>query len=457
MKLFSVRVSRIVARKLVFAVRGGTRAERHLRRSRRKPRESAGVRRRSALVRKTRIGRRVGLPAICCAAAAGAQELSVERALQLLRESPRLQELQAGYAALQAKELDGGTRPGPTVSVSLEGAGRTDFYAVEQEIVMPGRNRLSRRARESAVAAGKAATVHDSFQTEVRMLHAFYRLVHAQERRDAIDRGIRELTEISRAVREFHASGRASNADLFLAEDALAEHGAAWSEAEIMIVRSRGLLAGLLGGRVDAETVRALGTLEPRDALPPLQEALAAALQARGDFQAATSRLEQLRLEAEAASRRRVSNPRVTGGVKRADLGNNYYAAGPFFAVTMPLPIPGRKRPAGVEESRVREAREHLQGLRHRILAEVRTAHHVLRIRRQAAEDYRTRSRTPALELRASALRAYRQGAGVAQNLLTVIRAAQDSALRLLGLQKEAKLAEIDFDRAAARDPMQRR
>ncbi len=446
MRLFSVWVSRSTARRFVCGVRGAG----HLRRSRRQPGEVEGVLGRFPVVRKTRIGRQVGLLAICCAAAAGSQELSIERALQLLRESPHRKELQARFKALQAEDWT--ASPSPTVSVSLEGAGRTDFYAVEQEIVMPGRNGLPRRAREAAVAAGNADVVHDSRQTEARMLHAFYRLLHAQERKHAIERGALELTEIGRAIREFHASGRASDADLFLAEHAIAEHGGARSEAEIMIVRSRGLLAGLLGDRVDPETLRVLGTLAPRYALPPLQESLAAAMQARGDFQAATSRLEQLQLEADAASRWRVSNPRVIGGIKRADLGNGRYAAGPFFAVTMPLPIPGRKPAAGVEESRVREAREHLRSLRHRILAQVRTAHHVLRIRRQAVKDYRTRSATRALELRASALSMYRKDAGNAQNLLTVVRATQDSALRLLGLQQEAKLAEIDFDRAAARD-----
>ena len=82
----------------------------------------------------------------------------------------------------------------------------------------------------------------------------------------------------------------------------------------------------------------ATGTLAPEYALPNLQDALAEALVARSDYQVEKERLEQARLEGEAADRVRIPNPVISGGLKRGAIGDRY-ASGPVLAVSIDLPL----------------------------------------------------------------------------------------------------------------------
>ena len=378
---------------------------------------------------------------------ASSQELTATQALELLRENFRFRDEQPGFEVSRASALESPSTSGPTLSVSIEGAGRTDLYGIEQEIPLFRNDKLFRRAGERAMAAQEADARHRDRQTEARMLKAFYRLIQAQERKQAIGQGIVELEAVVHSLQEIHGSERQPGLDLIPAQHALAELQIAEAEAEIAAMESRSLLGGLLGEPIDPDKLHASGSLEPAYELPSLQESLVEALATRMDFQAAAARLEQADIETAAASDWRLSNPRLLGGIKRADLGDRY-AVGPYFAVSIPIPMPGRRQKlklAASQEESLR--RRHLNSLRRGILAQVRAAHHALRIRRKTVENYRSELPGRTAEKQRDLLKAYRSGEMKPVDLLGSIRMRREASLRLIDLRAASKIAEVEFDR----------
>ena len=380
-------------------------------------------------------------------AAGASQELTEAQAIQLLHESPRIRERRANFAAANAAKSWQPSRPGPSVNVSIEGAGRTEFYFVEQEIVFNKRSALARRLDELAFDSEEARAESETGRMEAQMLTAFYRLVYAQERMQIIRGGIVELEDIGGAMEALHVAGEASKLDVFRAEQSIAELGVSLSETEVLASQAKAVLAGLLGDQVNVATLRVMGSLKPVRDLMPLREALSIALDGRADIRAATVKLESSRLEASAATPGWRPNLKLQGGIKRAEVVDRL-AVGPYFAVSVPLPLwPGQ--PPGERTSSTAQVhlREQLRTLRNRVLAEVQVAHDAFRIRRTAADDYRRRVFAPAQELRMSTFAGYRNGASTALEALDSVRAIQAAELRLLELQVAAKEAEVELER----------
>ena len=388
----------------------------------------------------------------CLAAGAAAQQLTERQALELLRESPHYRELQAQVEVRRAETRLGTLYPNPSANASFEGAGRTDFYLVEQPLALNGRLGLLRQAGASAVAAAEAEADHGVRQIEARLRSAFYRLAYAQERRAAIRDSISRLTEMVEILRARENEGEGSRFDRLRAEREVVERETEVSDTGALIAQYQADLAGFLGNRVGPEAIVAEGQLTPTYTLPPVGDALAAALEARSDYRIGRERLEQLRLEAEAADRLRIPNPVVSGGFKRAAVGDRT-ANGPVFSVSIDLPVFNKgqveKRLAEAEADRTRVRR---QVLENQILAEVRSAYDSLRLRREIAEAYRQQSQNRAAELRGIADVGYREGELGILELLDSYRVEQQARVRLLELQATAKLAEVEFDRAVAKE-----
>ena len=404
------------------------------------------------MIARTRVYVRLSLLVCCLATNAAAQELTERQALQLLRESPYHLELQARVEVARAESRRGTFYPNPSMSATFEGAGRTDFYLFEQPLAVNGRRRLLRQAGDSAIAVAEAGADHALRQIEARLRGVFYQLAYGQKRKGTIRNSIDELEELVRILREREKVGEGSKFDRLRAEREIVERETESAAAEILIAESRARLAGFLGGRVNPENLVARGTLGPEYALPHLHEALVEGLAARGDYQAGKERLEQLRLEAEAADRLRIPNPVVSGGLKREAIGDRY-RSGPVVAVSIDLPLFNKgqadKQLAEAEADRTRARRGILEN---RILADVRAAHDSLRLRREIAGDYQARSGRRAEELREIAEIAYQEGELGILDLLDSYRVAQRAKLRLLELQAAAKLAEVEFDRAVAKE-----
>lgn len=388
----------------------------------------------------------------CVSTPVPAFELTERQALQLLRQSPYHRELRARVDIARARSRRDVLYPNPTVNATFEGAGRTDFYLFEQQLVVNGRHALLRRAGESSVAAEDSRADHALRRIETRLRQAFHRLAYAQRREEAIRRGIGELEELVRILRERESAGEGSKFDLLRAEREIVEHQTERAATEAAIAESRSTLAGFLGTGLDADSLVASGTLAPEYPLPPLREALAEGLAARSDYRVETDRLQELQFKAEAAERLRIPNPVVSGGLKRSEVRDGSIS-GPVLSVSVGLPLFNKgqvdRQLAEAEAVQVRARREILKD---RILAEVRAAHASLRIRRQIADEYEAQSGSRAAEIRRIAEVAYQEGELGILELLDSYRVAQSASLRLLELRADAKLAEVEFDWTVAKE-----
>lgn len=394
------------------------------------------------------------VPIVACLSAGPglAFELTEEDALRMLRDSPHYRELRARVDVVRAISRRDTLYPNPTASLALEGAGRTEFYLVEQPLAVNGRRNLLRRAGEMAVAAEEARAERGLQKIEAALREAFHGLIFAQRRERAIRRAVGEMDGLARSLRLREEAGEGSRFDRLRAEREVAELHTERARAQAMIAESQAGLASYLGDGVEADTLVADGPPGPLYPLPDLHEAISEALSARGDFRVESDRLEELGFRARAAERRRLPNPVVAGGLKRADTGRGL-VTGPVLSVAVGLPLFDKgQAERRVLEAEAAEARARSEAVERRIRAEVRAAHASLRIRRQIAETYRAESSRPAEEIRRIADVAYREGELGILELVESYRVLHETAVRLLELEADARRAEVRFDMAVARD-----
>lgn len=398
--------------------------------------------------------RMIGL-ACWCVASAVALDLTERQALQLLRDSPHFREAQAevGIARAEAKRFE--YRPNPSVSSTLEGAGRTEFYVFEQPLAINGRRTLLRQAGMSAVQAAETRADHAVRDLEALLRVAFVDLVHAQERRAAIRQAIEEADKLVQILREREAAGEGSRFDRLSAEREVAERGMDLAECEARIAESQIRLAAYLGDQVPPTELIAAGSLRPSYALPVLADVLAQGVTARGDYTAETQRLEQLRLESRAADRMRIPNPVLSGGLKRADVGGRI-VSGPVLSVSVGLPVFSKgQAEKGLAEAEAGRARARRTVIEREIRTEIRAAHAELERRRTIARTYQAESEPIARELLEIAEIAYAEDEQSLQELLEAYRVVYLARIRALELRSLAKLAEVRFDRSVAKDLLQ--
>lgn len=389
------------------------------------------------------------------ATCAFSQELQERQVLQLFRESPYYLQLQAEVEIARVEAGRHGIHPNPSVSATFEGAGRTDFFVLEQELMLNGRRTLLRQAGNSTVKVAEAVAEHALHQEEARVRRAFFRLIYAQMRKEAIEVSVSELELLIRQLREREEAGEGSKFDRLRAEREVVERRIESAEADAVVLEMRAVLASLLGERVNPDALAVRGTLDPGFVLPALSQALTDGLEARSDYKIESERLEQLRLEAEAADRLRIPNPVVAGGLKRAEVGDRYLT-GPVISVSVDLPLFAKGQiDKGLAEAKADRARARRRVLESRILADVRASHDSVRLRRQIAETHRMQSGELARELLEIARIAYREGELDIPELLNTLRVDQQTRLRQLELQAAAKMAEVEFDRSVAKEMLQ--
>ena len=390
--------------------------------------------------------------ALCLAFVGPVHALTEKEALELLRASPYSRQLraEAEVARVDAERLR--TFPNPAVSTTLEGAGRTDFFMFEQAIPMNGRRSLLYEAAASGARAALSSADHRLRQVEADLRRSFYRLVYLQVRTQLAREHIAGSGELLRILRDREAEGEGSKFDRLQGEREIVEQETDLARVQVMMGEARAELARYLGDAVTPEGLAADGTLAPGFDMPPLREALSAGLGARGDYRVEAERLEQLRLEGQAAQRLRIPNPVVAGGVKRAEVAGQF-VTGPVVSVSVDLPVfrKGRVERAVAAAKTIR-TQERRSALERQILADVRSAHETLRLHRKIALDYRSQSEQRVQELARIAEVAYEEGELGILDLLETRRVAHKARLQQLELDAAAKLAEVEFDRSVAKE-----
>ncbi len=386
---------------------------------------------------------------------AAAQELTEQEALRrLVEESPQVRALRARVREVRADMRGRSLAPNPTVSYIREDAGGTkdDFLLVQQSLPVTGRLGLLRRAGDAAVRATEAESSYALLQLRSDLRLAFYDLLLAQEREAVLRKGVAELQEVVRIMREREREGEGSAFDRMRAERELADTQVELISAEALLAQARARLASFFAPGTEPNSLRATGQFRDGGPLPSVAELVARALEIRGDYRAEQEQLERYRFERRAAERQRIPEPVVNAGIKRVRTPG-MVDSGYTVSLTLPIPLFNRGQ---TEAARARAAYERTQAerlaLQQQIETDVKAAYAAARLRRRIADDYVRELGEKGVELSRIAQIAYQEGEQGILELLDAYRVALLSQLRALELLAAAKRAEIELDRAVGEE-----
>lgn len=297
-------------------------------------------------------------------AAAALPVLTLEQATALaLENNPDLRAARQALAASEGSVLQSRTRPNPELSFQQEDtrrATRTVTMQWNQTVEIGGkraaRMRVAERGRDAAHA--DLAGAEAALRADVRA--AFYGLLAAQQRVDLSG----QTLEIARNVREAAAKRVAAGkiAPLEETRARVAESGAQLElgRAQSALRVARGQMQALWG-----DAVRPYGEADGAvDDLPgvPSLASLQQRMEQAPALLSARQVLEQRRAAADLESARRIPDPTLSLGVKRAtEVGRNQLVVG----ISVPLPVLDSNRGNQLQALRLADqAEDQLQATR---------------------------------------------------------------------------------------------
>lgn len=398
---------------------------------------------------------RAVIPALLATALAGtgsAQEWTEAVVVQkFLEQSPHSREARARVAVAQAEARGRAFYSNPSLNVSREGAGRTEFYQAEQLLPLSGRLNLVRQAGGASVRAAEAEGAFLVWHARTALRQAFYRLLAAQEREAAFALGLKEIDEVLRVLAAREREGEGTKFDRVRTERERAELVAELALLNAVGALERSQLLAFLPPGTDIPAVS--GQLDSPMIEHDLARLTQRALATREDYRAEQRRVEQYRLEQRAAERLRYPEPIVNAGLKRADLGQRGIASGPVVGVSLPLPL-FNKGQAEVSRFAAEQERSsaRLEVVERQIRATLDGAVRVFAIRQRARDEYRARLAETGPELVKIATVAYQEGEIGILQLLDAYRVQRQAQLRLLDLRSAVKEAQIEIERIAGEE-----
>ncbi|MDR0225796.1 MAG: TolC family protein [Burkholderiaceae bacterium] len=356
------------------------------------------------------------------AAQAAGPALTLSQALALaLDGNPGLRAARQALAATEGAVLQSQARPNPEIGYSQEDtrrSTRTLTVQLNQTLEVGGkreaRMRVAERGRD--VARAELASAEAALRADVAT--AFFGLLAAQQR--VVLAG--QTLDIARSAREAAAKRVAAGkiAPLEETKARVAESGALLeqSQAQSALRVARGQLRALWGERVQPFG-EAEGEVDDLPEVPPLQ-ALQQRIQEAPAILRARQVLEQSRATAELERARRLPDPTVSLGVKRAqEVGRNQLVVG----ISVPLPVLDSNRGNQLQALRLADqAEEELQAARVQLQAQLFEARELLQASRQQARQ-------------------------LADEVLPAARSAYELAARGFALGKFAYLDVLDAQR----------
>lgn len=297
-------------------------------------------------------------------AAVALPALTLDQAMALaLENNPDLRAARQALAASEGSVLQSRTRPNPDLSYQQEDtrrATRTVTMQWNQTVEIGGkraaRMRVAERGRD--VAHADLAGAEAALRADVRA--AFYGLLAAQQRVDLSG----QTLEIARNVREAAAKRVAAGkiAPLEETRARVAESGAQLElgRAQSALRVARGQMQALWG-----DAVRPFGEADGAvDDLPgvPSLASLQQRMEQAPVLLSARQTLEQRRAAADLESARRIPDPTLSLGVKRAtEVGRNQLVVG----ISVPLPVLDSNRGNQLQALRLADqAEDQLQATR---------------------------------------------------------------------------------------------
>ncbi len=382
---------------------------------------------------------------------ASAQTLTEAQALARMRmEHPLIRVLRLTVREVAADARVRSMPANPTVSYTRESAGLSvdDFLLVTQELPVRRRRGLLGEAGEQAVNGAAARADADLLALDTRLRLAFTDLLLAQERSQALETGVSELSRLVDVLRAREEQGEGSRFDRLRAEREVAEIGTDLDIVAIDRGTAQARVASFFAPGTDPAGLTAAGRLTGGQRVPDLDALLTQALARRPDYRALTFGEARWATERHAAERLRFPAASVTAGLKRTGPPG---ARDSGYAVTATLGVPlfnrGQAQVDRAETARARVSAERLV-LGSRIEREVRVAHATASRYRELVDRYRAGSVDRAAELAEIATVAYEEGEYGILELLEAHRVTLGAELRLLELAAAGRRAAIELDSA---------
>lgn len=314
-----------------------------------------------------------------------APPLTLEVAIaQALNQHPRLRAAQRGLEASEGAILQSRARPNPELAYSQEdtrSSTRSSTVQWNQTLEVGGKRAARMRAaeKERDFSQAELDAARANLLADVRM--AFLSLLTAQQRSTLAA----QTLDVARNAREAAAKRVVAGKAAPLEENRarVAEAGAQLEQAQAQANQrvARKQLQSLMG-----ETPFAFGEAQGAlDALPtvPDAQALEQQLEQAPALQQARATLERNRATADLERAKRLPDPTVSLGVKRAqDTARNQLV----FGVSIPLPLLDSNRGNQVQALRLADqAEERLQATRLELQAQLYAARQALEASRQQA------------------------------------------------------------------------
>jgi len=398
---------------------------------------------------------------VCCFLFASTSSFAQEDAAQvrvlteadavdaLMASDPRVRALRARIDEVQAREAERTRWPNPGFVFTRESVSDTHdtFVVGRQELPITGRRGRLQEAGRLAVEATASDVRFLVAELQADVREAFTSLLLAQERGAVLQRGIDALERLIEVLRLREQAGEGSRYDRMRGERALVELEADLASSAAARAQAQGRLAAYLGEGVLPQSLTAEGPLELAARAPTVDELVEQALVNRADYRTTELESAQFQAEREAAHRRRIPTPTVTGGLKRSGIGD-LTLNGYQFSLDLSLPLfnHGQSEDA-LASARAARAEATAASLRLQIEAEVRSAHAVLALYQERAAHYRVAAAEIAEPLVAIGRVGYEDGEMGILELLDAVRQSLGAQLRVLELTAAARGAAINLDR----------
>lgn len=376
--------------------------------------------------------------------------------LAKLAADPRLLLLAAEREAAQAAALDAAARPNPSVAYDREALLSDGDLAVDSLRLAVPLELSGRRAARHAAARAEVAAVtaeHEAARLAITLqaLRSFRLAQYQRVRAELLLTERAALASAVEIVRKRATAGATSGYDLQRIELELAAYDDAIAAAATQREAARCELGAWIGA---PGPVEAVGDLAVPSAPGPVEELLAAPLDARPELRAATERSRGATALARAARRGWIPELSLTAGLMNQDTAPDASAWGYTAGVALTLPIFERGQ---AERARARALERRADATRQllsrAIPAAIRARHAALAHATARARAVEQLQLARLAQLLRSAETAYRDGGGNIVELVDAYATARDLRLRALELVRDAQLAHLDLWLALGRRP----
>lgn len=393
---------------------------------------------------------RMLIPFICFSifSTVRAEDLIEREAIRrLTTESLQARALALQVDAAQAAARAEGLPPNGSLTYSREdAAGVPETYLLyNQPLSLSGRRRFLRRAAES-LADGEATRASlELHLLKVDLRLAFLDVLLAQEEVKILRRERLRLEEIVEVLRKRERAGESSGYDRVRAERELSLLAAEEGGSEARLANARNMLASFLGSPQPAVSLVAVGALS-LPGLPDL-DSLMARSSKRGDIQAEERAAESATLSAEAARRKVLPEPVISGGWK-SPVVNGQRDSGYVLSVTVPLPLFDRGRAERERAEFARQAAEaRAAAIEMQVRLRVKAAWEETQARLRTAAAFRDKVVSQTEDLVRTARAAYEGGEMGILELLDAHRSQLEIQIREVGLLAAARRSALDVER----------